>query len=110
MKTQIKLVGESIRPWTYFKSSDPGHCEGIYCDLIKYLSSSMNFTKKFIRESSGFKLKNGSWAGGIRKLLRGVFYFYLAFNLLNLNLGQIGGGYNCNSNRDDSRALQRENC
>ena len=78
MNTHLRLVIFPHKPWIIInKSIDRQYCEGIQCDLLKYVSKSMNFSYEFIIEKSviGWKLQNNSWNGMIGKIDRNVCQF-----------------------------------
>ena len=73
----LRILGTVFKPWLTIKSNND--CEGIQCDLIKYLSRSMNFTFEFIGQviGTGHQLPNGSWTGCIGRIDRDVSFMSL---------------------------------
>ena len=68
----LRILGTEFDPWISIKSIND--CEGIQCDLIKYLSRSLNFTFEFVKQEigTGNRLPNGSWTGCIGRIDRNV--------------------------------------
>jgi len=49
MYSHLRLFIVPHNPWIVInKNIDKQYCEGIQCDLIKYVSKSLNFTYEFI--------------------------------------------------------------
>ena len=73
MQAHLKLVGEFLEPWISRESTNI-RCYGIQCNMVKYLTKSMNFTYELIddRTGNGFQLKNGIWTGVLGRFERGV--------------------------------------
>ena len=69
-----------------FYGNDLVQCEGILCDLIKYLSKSMNFTTHYIRsyDRGRFEASNNSWSGAVGLLQRNVNLTMLRFFAITL--------------------------
>ena len=74
MIRHLRLVGEMLRPWIEIVGNDNTQCIGIQCKLIKYLSSSLNFTFEIFEEKAGpgYELQNGSWTGMMGRIQRNV--------------------------------------
>ncbi len=47
MVTQLRVLVFPHQPWFIFSSNNNQLCDGILCELIKYLSKSLNFTYSF---------------------------------------------------------------
>ena len=79
MNSHLRLVSSTFAPWITFKNGLDKGCEGIQCDLIKYLSKSFNFTYEFIKQKigTGLRLANGSWTGTIGRIHQGVRLLFL---------------------------------
>ena len=70
----LRLAASTQPPWMIMNSVESGnkYCEGITCDLIKYLSWSLNFTVLPVLDPDtiSYILKDGSWTGPIGLLQR----------------------------------------
>jgi len=51
MPDHLTLTAIPHKPWFYYINNDYDNCLGIQCDIIKYLSRSLNFTFKVLLES-----------------------------------------------------------
>jgi hypothetical protein len=74
MYSHLRLAIDPHIPWIVINETiDKQYCEGIQCDLLKYVSKSLNFTYEFILESDRIEhdLSNGSWNGitGIGRII-----------------------------------------
>ena len=73
MTNHLRLTGVTFAPFIFLKDNDKNYCDGINCNLIKYLSRSLNFTFEFIKYSHfAFLPKNGNWSGPFEIIQRGV--------------------------------------
>jgi hypothetical protein len=75
MYSHLRLVIDPHNPWIVINETiDKQYCEGIQCQLLKYVSKSLNFTYEFIRESDGIghELSNNSWKGFIDRIFNNV--------------------------------------
>jgi hypothetical protein len=51
MYSYLRLTTDPHNPWILVNETiDKQYCEGIQCDVLKYISKSFNFTYEFIRE------------------------------------------------------------
>jgi hypothetical protein len=51
MYSHLRLVIEPHNPWIVINETiDKQYCEGIQCDLLKYVSKSLNFSYEFITD------------------------------------------------------------
>ena len=74
MTLKLKAIVIRHPPWLY--GNHPVNCRGILCDLIKYLTKSLNSTYTLIEahETGTFVKSNNSWTGSLGQLQRNVFY------------------------------------
>ena len=74
MKRHLTLTATHFPPFMFLNENDSINCKGITCNLIKYLSRSLNFTFDFIkyREKISYRLPNGNWTGLIGLIQQGV--------------------------------------
>ncbi len=75
MYSHLRLAINPHIPWIFIKETiDKQYCEGIQCQLLKYLSKSLNFTYEFIIESDGVgqELSNVLWKGFISRIFNDV--------------------------------------
>jgi hypothetical protein len=75
MHSHLRLAIDPHKPWILINETiDKQYCEGIQCDLLKYVSKSLNFTCEFVIESDGVghELSNGSWKGYIARIVKDV--------------------------------------
>ena len=74
MNGHLTLTATNFSPYMLLNDNDNHNCAGLNCNLINYLSSSMNFTYDFIKytKKGSFKLPNGSWTGPIGLIQREV--------------------------------------
>ena len=78
MNSHLRLVIAPHNPWIIVNETiDRQYCEGIQCDLLKYISKSFNFSYEFIIEKYGLgiQLENKSWDGMIGKIHRNLCLF-----------------------------------
>ena len=68
----LRLLVHLQPPWMH--TINGTDCKGIHCNLLTYLSLSLNFTYNFIVESEGLGIvsANGSWTGALGILQRDV--------------------------------------
>ena len=72
----LRLIVNPIHPWIYdIKGTD---CKGVHCHLLRYVSTSLNFTYNFIEDpiGVGLVLKNGSCTGWLGILQRNVRSYF----------------------------------
>ena len=76
MYEHLRLSATQFPPFMFLNENDNINCTGITCNLIKYLSRSLNFTYEFIKysEKISFRLPNGSWPGLIGLFQRDVSF------------------------------------
>lgn len=75
MDKNLKIIVNQYPPWMILSKTDPNHCEGVSCEIIKYLSRSINFTYQFVHQNgidTGQQLENGTWTGSIGLIQSGV--------------------------------------
>ena len=75
MYSHLRIVLDPLPPWIYLnKSKGEQHCTGIQCQLLKYISKSLNFSYEFIidKQGMGYELKNKSWNGFMGQIARNV--------------------------------------
>lgn len=74
MTTHLRLVAELQAPWIVLVNNNNRRCRGLQCDLLNYLSRSLNFTYEIssTKEGPGLELANGSWTGLIGKIQSNV--------------------------------------
>ena len=71
----LKLLAYPFEPWMISNKDNKYNCEGIACDLVKYIARSMNFTFELIVQEKiigGRELPDGNWTGTIGLFQRGV--------------------------------------
>ena len=84
MGLRLKLSADPRNPWNYFEPNN-NTCIGIQCNLIQYLSKSLNFTYDLVYEPRGVghAFPNRSWDGMIGRIIRNVCLILLFdFNLM----------------------------
>ncbi len=89
MYSHLRLAIDPHNPWIVINETiDKQYCEGIQCQLLKYVSKSLNFTYEFIidRGENGYELSNGSWNGFIGRIFKNV---RLDFNESELKVSKI---------------------
>jgi len=75
MYSHLRLVINSHNPWIIVNQTiDKQYCEGIQCELLKYVSKSLNFTYEFIcdKMGMGYQLENKTWNGFFGRIDRNV--------------------------------------
>jgi hypothetical protein len=75
MYSHLRLVIDPHKPWILINETiDKQYCEGIQCQLLKYVSKSLNFTYEFITDEEGFglQLSDKSWTGVVGRILKNV--------------------------------------
>jgi hypothetical protein len=75
MYSHLRLAINPLNPWIVINETiDKQYCEGIQCQLLKYVSKSLNFTYEFIidRDGVGYELSNNSWKGFIGRIFNNV--------------------------------------
>ena len=74
MYEHLRLTATHFMPFMDLSDNDIYNCKGITCNLIKYLSRSLNFTFDLVinnvREYK--QLENGSWTSVIGLIQSGV--------------------------------------
>ena len=68
------------KPWMMRKGQND--CQLVLCELIKYLSRSMNFTYNFIDVTHFgiFNAQNQSWSGAMGRFQRNVWLLIVLIN------------------------------
>ena len=75
MNNHLKLTGMQFPPFMFLDENDKYDCHGITCNLIKYLSRSLNFTFEFIKYINQVSIsQNGNWTGPFGIVQQGVRY------------------------------------
>ena len=71
MPDRLVLVAEPFEPWMTLINNN---CIGILCNIINYLSMSLNMTYKIITIASGYgyQLPNNSWTGMFSTIFKNV--------------------------------------
>ncbi len=84
MYSHLRLAINPHNPWIVINETiDKQYCKGIQCEILKYVSKSLNFTYEFIRESDGpgYELSNGSWKGHIGRIVKDVRFIFIESEL-----------------------------
>ena len=84
MNPHLRLVLDPHKPWIIInKTIDRQYCEGIQCNLLKYISKSMNFSYEFLidKQGMGYRLKNKTWNGFMGRIARNVCLINMLRNL-----------------------------
>jgi len=77
MYSHLRLIIDPNIPWIYVNQTiDKQYCEGIQCQLLKYVSKSLNFSYEFVFEKEGIEygLENKTWTGFMGAINRNVRY------------------------------------
>ena len=74
MNRHLRLIINAHKPWMYDinVTNCHGDCHGVLCNLLTYLSNSLNFSYNFIIESDYGVKNNGSYSGYMGHLQRNV--------------------------------------
>ena len=75
MSDVLRIIVNQYSPWMILNETHPNHCRGISCEIIQYLSRSLNFSYKLIHQdgiNTGHQLDNGTWTGSIGMIQSGV--------------------------------------
>jgi hypothetical protein len=75
MYSHLRLAINPHNPWIVINETiDNQYCEGIQCQLLKYVSKSLNFSYEFIidRDGVGYELSDNSWKGFIGRIVNNV--------------------------------------
>jgi hypothetical protein len=75
MYAHLRLDVNPHNPWIVINETiDKQYCEGIQCQLLKYVSKSLNFSYEFITDGNrtGHKSSNNSGTGAIGRIFRNV--------------------------------------
>ena len=80
MSEHLRIIANQYSPWMILDESYSNDCRGVSCEIIQYLSQSMNFSFEFIYQNAintGYRLGNGTWTGAIGMIQSGVSYLEL---------------------------------
>ena len=74
MSEHLTIVADAYEPWIYFIDLIKGKCIGIQCEIINYLSRSLNISYNIITVSTGAGtlLPNNTWTGFFGKFINNV--------------------------------------
>jgi len=75
MYSHLRLAINPHNPWIVINETiDKQYCEGIQCQLLKYVSKSLNFSYEFITDGNRTRQKssNESWTGPIGRIFNNV--------------------------------------
>src|SRR4051812_24486158 len=83
MSKHFRLTAITFPPFIFI-NFEKNSCKGITCDLMKYVSTSLNFTYQYVPYDSpvSFPLENGSWTGLVGLIQRGVCFSFECINLI----------------------------
>lgn len=75
MYSHLRLVVDPHYPWIVVNQAiDKQYCKGIQCELLKYVSKSLNFTYEYIldKHGDGDQLRNKTWIGSVGTIFNNV--------------------------------------
>ena len=80
MVVNLRVISSVKLPW--FKQINQTECIGHYCDILKYLARSANFSFSFVNFSGEFgrESKGNQWNGTIGQFQRNVILFIAFLN------------------------------
>ncbi len=75
MYSHLRLVINPYNPWIVINETiDKQYCKGIQCELLKYVSKSLNFSYEFVIGGNDKKdeSSNELWTGRIDRIFKNV--------------------------------------